>query len=109
MPALPVNNQTVAAYTVVATDAPSTSGYQGIITMSNSAANTVTISPNATTPFPIGTAIQIVQLGTGQTSLVAGSGVTFDTPSSLNARAQYSTVIATQVAINTWIIGGDIA
>jgi hypothetical protein len=106
-PALPVNAQTGTAYTLAATDAPAANGYQGIVTMNNAAANTLTVPPNSSVAFPVGAQIQIVQLGAGQTAVAAGAGVTVSNPSSLTARAQYSTLVLTQVSANAWVLGGD--
>ncbi|QBQ96289.1 hypothetical protein [Paraburkholderia pallida] len=106
-PVLPVNAQTGTSYTLAATDAPSANGYQGIVTMNNAGANTLTVPPNSSVSFPVGTQIQVVQLGAGQTTVSGGSGVTVNNPSSLTARAQYSSLVLTQIAANTWILGGD--
>ncbi|MFK2904583.1 hypothetical protein ISP17_11455 [Dyella ginsengisoli] len=103
---LPVNAQTGTAYTLALTDAPSPV-YQGIVTMNNAAANTLTVPPNSSVAFPVGTQIQVAQLGAGQTAIAAGVGVTVNNPSSLTARAQYSTLVLTQVAANAWVLGGD--
>ena len=109
IPVLPVNAQTGTAYTLAGTDAPAANGYQGVVTMNNAAANVLTVPPNSSVAFPVGTQVQVTQLGAGQTSIVAGSGVTVSTPSTLNARAQFSTLVLTQVAPNTWVLGGDMA
>jgi hypothetical protein len=106
---LPVNAQTGTAYTLALTDAPSSSANQGIVTMNNASANTVTVPPNSSVAFPVGTQIMIPQLGAGQTSVAAGSGVTVSTPSTFNARTQYSAMVLTQIAANSWVLGGDIA
>jgi hypothetical protein len=107
VPVLPVNAQTGTTYTLAATDAPAANGYQGIVTMNNAAANVLTVPPNSAVAFAVGTQIQVTQLGAGQTSIAAGSGVTVNNPSSASARAQYSTLVLTQVAANVWVIGGD--
>ena len=104
---LPVNAQTGTAYTLALTDAPANNGYEGVVTMNNAAANVLTVPPNSSVAFPVGTQIQVVQLGAGQTSIAAGSGATVSNPSSLTARAQYSSLVLTQVAANIWVLGGD--
>ena len=43
--------------------------------MDNAAANTLTVPPNSSVAFPVGTSIPIRQAGAGQTTIVAGSGV----------------------------------
>lgn len=105
----PVNPQSGTAYTLALTDAPASSANAGIVTMSNANANTVTVPANSTVAFPVGTQIQVSQLGAGQTSIAAASGVTIRTPSTANARVQYATLVLTQVAANTWVLGGDMA
>ena len=76
-----------------------------VVERSNAAANTTTIPPNV---FPVGAVVQITQYGTGQSSLVAGAGVTLRTASSLTTRAQYSVIGAYQTATNEWIVNGDL-
>lgn len=100
-PGSTVNNQTVS-YTAVLSDA------NNIVTMTVGSANNFTVPPNSSVAFIIGTTLTIIQLGTGQTTLVAGSGVTINTPSSMTARAQYSTVSVIKIATNTWIAAGDL-
>lgn len=106
-PPLPVNAQTSTAYTLALTDAPATNSYQGIVYIDSSSANTLTVPLNSVVAFPVGAQVQVVQLGTGQTTIVADTGVTVNTPSSLTARAQYSTLVLTQLAANVWVLGGD--
>lgn len=104
----PVNAQTGTAYTLALTDAPVNNASQGIVTMNNAAANTLTVPPNSSVAFPVGTIIQVVQLGAGQTAVAAGAGVTINNPSSLTARVRYSTLLLTQVAANVWVLSGDL-
>jgi hypothetical protein len=71
-PVLAINPQT-ASYVLALTDKDT------IVTMTvTSSANTVTVPPNGTIAFPIGSSLYVEQLGTGATSLVAGSGVTIN-------------------------------
>lgn len=103
----PVNNQTGTTYTLALTDAPATSASQGIVTMSNTSAQTLTVPPNSSVAFPIGAVLQVIQLNTGQTSVAGGSGVTIRNASSLTARVQYSTLVLTKIATDTWVLSGD--
>ena len=104
----PVNAQTGTTYTLALTDAPANNASQGIVTMNNAAANTLTVPPNSSVAFPVGTIIQVVQLGAGQTAIAAGAGVTINNSSSLTARVRYSTMLLTQVAANVWVLSGDL-
>jgi hypothetical protein len=96
------NAQTGAAYTLELTDAP------GGVTMNNAAANTVTIPPNSTVDFPVGTVIPVCQIGAGQTTIVAGTGVTVVNASSLACRVQNSVIGLWQIAVNSWVVFGDV-
>lgn len=80
------------------------------IRMTNAAANTFTIQPNATVSIPVGTRVWVEQAGAGRTTIVAGVGVTLlqsSTQAQLYLRAQYSQVWMTKVATDTWVLAGD--
>jgi len=64
------NAQTGTTYTLVLTDVGK------LVTMNNASANTLTVPPNSSVAFPIGSRVDLVQYGAGQTTVAAGSGVT---------------------------------
>ncbi|QNI34543.1 hypothetical protein H7849_11970 [Alloacidobacterium dinghuense] len=101
----PVDAQTGTSYTLQLSDAPNG---LGTVTMNNAANNTVTVPPNSSVNYPVGTVLEFVQLGAGQTALAAGAGVTINTPTSLSCRAQYSTIAIKQIATNVWVAEGDL-
>jgi hypothetical protein len=72
------------------------------------ASQTYTIPANASVAFPVGSILEVVRHGAGSLTLAAASGVTIRTPSSLTARAQYSTIVARQRAVNEWVLSGDL-
>jgi hypothetical protein len=74
----------------------------------NGSAVTVTVPPNASVAFPIGTQVHFEQNGAGALTLAPGSGVTLE-PSTLTARARYSALTATKTATNRWLVTGDMA
>lgn len=96
-----VNAQT-AAYTLVLADAG-----KAVEVTSASTVN-VTVPPNTTAAFPVGTVIEVAQMGAGQVVLIAGSGVTLRTAASLTTRAQYATVTLRKRATDEWIVAGDL-
>ena len=102
----PVNAQTGTSYTLALTDAPAASANQGVVTMNNASANTLTIPANASVAFPVGTVVSVIQLGAGQTTIAITSD-TLNNPSSVTTRARYSTLILSKVASTVWILGGD--
>lgn len=99
-----VNPQTGTSYTLALTDKG------GVVTMSNSSANTVTIPANASVAFPTNTIINILQIGTGVTSVEGDTGVTLNGVSagSGDFSNQFQGVSLLKTATNTWIASGSI-
>jgi len=98
-----INAQTGTTYTLVAAD------QGGMVTMNNSSANTLTLPPYSTVPLPVGTTVLIASLGTGQTTVTAGAGVTVNGTPGLKTRTQYSAATAVKLATDTWLIIGDLS
>ena len=97
-----INAQT-ASYTAVLTDDGK------LITMSNASANNFTVPPNSSVAFGIGTQLNIAMLGAGQTSLVAGSGVTLNSAGAkLKLDAQYAVCTCVKTDTNTWFVVGNL-
>lgn len=98
------SEETGATYTTVLGDANS------LVRRNNASANTVTIPPNSSVAYPIGTILNVVQTGAGKTSLVAGSGVTLSSAGAvLDLRLQFSTASLMKILVNTWILTGDLS
>lgn len=106
---LALNAQTGTTYTFVAGDNGK------LVTASNASAQTYSIPTNATTAFPIGTQINIIQIGAGQvtiqaassgTTTVASTGATATAP---KLRAQYSTATCIKANTDLWYVTGDIS
>ena len=97
---LTINAQTGTAYTLAAADA------NNIVTMNNSAANTVTIPTGV---LPVGCAVVIIQMGAGQTTVAPTSPDALYNASSANTRAQYSVLTLFHLASGVWLLGGDMA
>ena len=95
-------NAQASNYTLALSDATN------MVEQTSSSANTVTIPTNASVAFPIGTAIDIFQRGTGQTTIAAAAGVTVLVTPGLKLRAQYSAATAVKRDTNTWIVTGDL-
>lgn len=104
-----VGNQAIesaqtASYTLVLSDAGK------MVTMTNASANNLTVPPNSSVAFPVNTRIDIIQYGAGQTTLVAGSGVTiYSSGSKLKLTGQYSGASLWKKATDTWVLVGDLA
>lgn len=91
-----------ASHTLELSDA---SGY---VRMNVASANNLTVPPNGTVAFAVGAVIQVRQVGAGQTTVVAGSGVTINTAETLKARKQGSTLTLVKVGTNEWDLTGDL-
>jgi hypothetical protein len=69
----------------------------------------VTVPLNATTAFPIGTSIDFYQAsGTGANFFPVDAGVTILRTPGLTLRTTYSSATLTKVAVNTWLLAGDL-
>jgi hypothetical protein len=107
--AVTLNAQT-ATYTVVLTDAD-----QKLVTMDVATANDFLIPTNANVAFPVGTVINVIQIGAGKTTIeavtpgtttISSTGATATAP---ELRAQFSAASCIKVATDTWYVVGDIA
>lgn len=101
------NAQTGTSYTLVLTDAGKT------VTMTNSSSNTLTVPPNSSVAFPTGSRVDVIQYGSGQTTIAAGSGVTiykYAIASGTNAKlaGQYSAATLWKKDTNIWVLVGNL-
>ena len=96
------NNET-ASYTLALSDATN------MVEMESSSSTTVTVPPNASVAFSIGTTIDIFQKGTGQVTIAEGSGVTIYATPGKKLRTQYSGATLIKRDTNTWILTGDLS
>jgi hypothetical protein len=95
------NTQT-DSYTLVLGDADKA------VAMNKATANNLTVPPNADVAFAVGVAIEVWQYGAGQTTIVAGSGVTLRYTPGLKLRTQYSSAVLRKYATNEWLVAGDL-
>jgi len=79
-----------------------------VIEMDSASANSVTIPPNSSVAFNIGSSIDVFQKGAGQTTIVAGAGVTILNTPGLKFRDRYSMATLIKRDTNTWIVSGDL-
>lgn len=99
-----VANTRTASYTLALTDSGK------VVEMNVATPNNLTVPPNSSVAFPVGTLIGVDQLGAGQTSIVAGAGVTIRSSGSwLKARGQYSSLSLRKRATDEWVLVGDLS
>lgn len=94
------NTQT-ATYTLALTDK------NKMVQMNVGSANIVYVPPESSVDFPIGSSVSVLQIGSGKTQIVAGSGVTVVSANGLYLRAQWSAVTIIKRAADSWIVFGD--
>jgi hypothetical protein len=86
-----------------------------VVTMDNGSANTFSIPTNASVAFPIGTQINVLQIGAGQTTIQAvTSGTTTIQSTGATAaqpklRVRYSAATCLKAGTDLWYVFGDIA
>ena len=103
-PKLNTFNRVTASYTLVLGDA-------GKIVETNVAtANNLTIPLDSSVAYPIGTEIQVLQYGVGQTTIVPTSGVTTRSKSDqLKIGNKWTGVTLVKVGTNEWYVIGNVS
>lgn len=99
-----INAQTGTTYTTVLGDDGK------LVTCDNASAIALTIPPNSSVAYGIGTQINIMQLGAGQVTITAGAGVTLRSAGSkLKTNAQYAVATCCKIATDTWVVVGNLS
>lgn len=98
-----LNAQTGTSYTLVLAD------HTKLVTLSNSSAITLTVPPNSSVAFAVGSVIDLAQIGAGQVTVAQGSGVTILATPGLKLRAQYSGATLRKRTTDGWLLFGDLA
>ena len=102
-PLLVATSAQTASYILVLGDA------QDVVEMNVATANTLTVPPNSSVAFPVGTSITVLQTGAGQTTITAGAGVTINATPGLKLRTQWSLAVLIKRATDTWVVAGDVS
>jgi hypothetical protein len=98
-----VTNRQTASYTLALTD------INDLVEMNVATANNLTVPLNSSVAFPIGTKIDIVQYGAGQTTVVATGGVTVRSAGgALKIVGQYSAATLVKIGTDEWYLIGNI-
>ena len=98
---LTINAQTGTSYTLVLTDGGK------MVTSSNGSAQTITVPPNSSVAFPVGTQILFQNLGSANATLAQGSGVTIQSKdSNKEIDGQYASAVCIKTATDTWSLIG---
>lgn len=101
---LNTNAQVGTTYTLALTDDGK------IVEMNNASANTLTVPPNSSVAFPVGSQILVLQTGAGQTTVAAGAGVTVNSKDgNLKLSAQWCAATLIKRATDVWVVVGDLS
>lgn len=101
--AIVAQNTRTASYILVLTDA------NKVVEMNVASANTLTVPPNASVAFPVGTVIEGFQLGAGQVTIAPGVGVTIRSPNNkMKLTGIYSSASLRKRATDEWVLIGDL-
>jgi hypothetical protein len=96
-----INAQSGTSYTLVLTD-------EGrVITLNNGASIALTVPQNSSVAFPIGTQIDLIQIGPGQVTVAGSGSAVVNGANGLKIRDQYSVITLLKIATDSWIILGD--
>ena len=99
-----VNAQTGTTYTLVAGDVGK------LVTLSNASAITLTFPQDSDATIAVGAYGDLMALGAGQVTGVAGTGATLRVSGlTAKSRAQYARMGWQKIAANTFVIFGDLA
>jgi len=98
-----LNAQTGTSYTTVLADASK------LITLNNGSAIHLQYQANSSVAYPVGTKIDLAQIGAGQVTVAGAGGVTVNSTPTLKFRAQYSAATCIKTATDTWLLVGDLA
>lgn len=96
-------NSNTGSYTLALSDAGK------VVIVSNSSANTVTVPLNSSVAFPTGSVVNILQSGSGQTSITGSAGVTIHSEGSkYKVKAQYGLAGVVKADTDTWVAFGNL-
>lgn len=80
-----------------------------LITLSNAAPITLTVPPDASVAFAVGSRIDLAQTGTGQVTVAAGVGVTVSATPGLKLSSQYAGATLVKTDTDAWLLFGSLA
>ena len=81
----------------------------GYVVVDSPSLVTYTVNDDTLFNHDIGATITIEQAGAGAVSVVPNAGVTIRSSATTTTRTQYSVIMMTKVAPDTWTVTGDLA
>ncbi len=113
---LTANNMNILANSLVAVTAQTGTAYNvgtadvgKLVTLSNAAAQTITIPANASVAFAIGDQVNFMNLSTGTATFVAsGTAVIRSAGSKLKLADQYAVCTVLKIDTDAWVMLGNV-
>jgi len=100
------NAQTGTSYTLGLSDAD----FGLMLTLSNASAITLTVPNESSVNFPVGSSINFTQLGAGQVTVAAASGVTINSQGAkMKTTGTYAVGSLIKMSSNNWLLFGNLA
>ena len=100
------NAQTGTSYTLGLSDAD----FGLMLTLSNASAITLTVPNESSVNFPVGSLINFTQLGAGQVTVAAASGVTINSQGAkMKTTGTYAVGSLIKMSSNNWLLFGNLA
>lgn len=78
-----------------------------VVAVNSANAKTVTIPPNSSVEFPVGTVVNVYRAGAGDVSVVGGSGVTVRNAGDVSD--QFGEVSCRKRAADEWVLVGQVS
>lgn len=103
-------DKTIAFTTYNASSTLANTDTNKTVRMNVASANNITVPNSGTVSIDTGKPIVIKQIGAGQTTILADSGVTLIMPTGFTnkLRAQYSSAVIYRIGTNSWYVEGDL-
>jgi len=102
-------NTTTASITQTANYTPVLGDASKLIIMNNAGAATVTMPPNSSVAYALGTLIHVIGINTGVVTIAGAGGVTVQSADgALSLRTLYSSATLYKAGTDTWYVWGDL-
>jgi hypothetical protein len=99
-----LSSQRAANYTLALADAGT------VVEFTGGSSVTLTVPTTVTVGLPVGTVVEVFQLGSGQVTVAPASGVTLRAHGGLlHTAAQYATISLRKRDTDEWVVSGDLA
>jgi hypothetical protein len=79
-----------------------------VVEVNSATTVTITVPPNSSVAFPIGTTLELYQQGAGMVTVAAGAGVTIRSLNGVNTAQQFASASLRKRATDEWVLLGQL-